>query len=90
MGAITDTVTTAISTVAVKSFVYVSGFFLVGQSMKAISDYMPVWNFNNAFSGVPDAFLYGLWYVDAPGVLNIIIPSYALSFAFARKSVFGG
>ena len=58
--------------------------------MDAIQDYMPAMDLQGAFAGLPDTFLFGLWYVDTAYTVAIIVPAYALYFAFGRKSVFGG
>ncbi len=76
--------------VGAKALTYVVCFFVFSQSMNAITDYMPEFDFNGAFYGLPDAFLWGLGYIDAAGCLQLVIPAYALSFALRRKAVFGG
>jgi len=76
--------------VGIRMITYLVGVFCVKQSMDAIQDYMPAMDLQGAFAGLPDMFLFGLWYVDTAYTVAIIVPAYALYFAFGRKSVFGG
>ncbi|EPR17569.1 hypothetical protein M527_16035 [Sphingobium indicum IP26] len=63
-------------------FVFKAAFVLIGELL-------PEFNYANMFDGLPGAFLYGLWYVDAPFGLNVIMAAYALVFFIKRLPVVG-
>lgn len=63
-------------------FVFKAAFVL-------LAELMPEMAFDTLFDGLPGAFLWGLWYIDAPFALNVLIPAYATAFIIKRIPVIG-
>jgi hypothetical protein len=63
-------------------FVFKAAFVLLGELL-------PEFDFHTMFDGLPGAFLYGLWFIDAPFALNLFVPAYALAFFIKRLPVVG-
>ncbi|WP_271298913.1 hypothetical protein [Sphingomonas sp. CV7422] len=63
-------------------FVFKAAFALLGELL-------PSMNLTTMFDGLPSTFLWGLWFVDAPFALNVLIPAYAVAFFIKRLPVIG-
>ena len=63
-------------------FVFKAAFVLLGELLPEV-------DFATMFDGLPEPFIWGLHFVDAPFALNVIIPAYALAFFIKRLPIVG-
>lgn len=63
-------------------FVFKAAFALLGELL-------PEMNFATMFDGLPGSFLWGLWFIDAPFALNVLVPAYAVAFFIKRLPIIG-
>lgn len=82
VGYLTKGIGSKLVTFVVLIFVFKAAFALLGELLPEI-------NFATMFDGLPEPFIWGLWYVDAAFALNVIVPAYALAFFIKRLPVIG-
>lgn len=63
--------------------------FLFQAGFKLLGELLPSMNFSTMFDGLPGAFIYGLWFIDAPYALNAFLAAYATAFLIKRIPVIG-
>ena len=72
-----------------KLIAFVVLIFIFKAAFVLLAELLPVIDFATMFDGLPEPFIWGLHYWDAPFGLNVIIPAYALAFFIKRLPVVG-
>lgn len=72
-----------------KLLAFVICVFIFQAAFQLLGELLPVFDFATMFDGLPGAFLWGLWFIDAPFALNMFVSAYAVAFLIKRIPVIG-